>query len=199
MLLVGAVDPESIAQSFGGLFGKDATFSGRTYIWAELLPEIPKHLWFGFGFNSFWPGGVDGPAAEIIHRLEWNVPNGHNAYLDMINEQGLVGFGLFICFLVEHIRAIRRVGQFDRPRAAMHMSLIVYIILANLTEVGWFHPIMITHVVAMFSSANVSRLLFERRLQTLKDSAAARRPDPAAGGSDAEIPAGSAARLAAWK
>jgi hypothetical protein len=46
MLLVGAVDPESIAQSFGGLFGKDATFSGRTYIWAELLQEIPKHLWF---------------------------------------------------------------------------------------------------------------------------------------------------------
>lgn len=168
LMVVGAVDYDSIAEPFGELFGKDATFSGRTLIWNELFREIAKHPWAGIGFNSFWAGGVDGPAAEAIRRLQWVAPNGHEGYLDMINEIGLIGFLLLIGFLVLHFRQLRQLRDLDRSGFALHRALMIYVLLANLTETGWFHPVQLTHVLAMYSSAEVSRRLFELRLRAMQ-------------------------------
>lgn len=175
LMFVGSFDYDAIATPIASVFGKDATFSGRTLIWNELFIEIGKHPWMGIGFNSFWAAAENGPAAEAIRHLQWRAPSGHNGYLDMINEIGLIGFFLFVAFLVSHFRAIARLRRFDPASSALHLTLIVYVMLANLTETGWFHPILLTHVVAMYSSAEVSRQLFEHRLQAnraLKESIA---------------------------
>lgn len=163
LVLVGSVDSVVIAQSFGEIFGKDATFSGRTTIWAELFRNIAQHPVLGIGFNSFW-GGPGSPADETLRRLGWSAPTGHNGYLDLLNELGFIGLGLLAAFMLRHSRDLIRLLQFDRPQAALHTALWVYVVLANLTETGWFHPITMTHVLAMYSSATISRLIFEQRL-----------------------------------
>lgn len=169
VLLAASGGANSVAEGFANIFGKDATFSGRTFIWAEMLDEIALHPWLGFGFSSFW-GDVlaQGPeAAAISLKLGWTVPNAHNGYLDVLNELGLIGLGLFLAFVFIHVRALSRLGRFDPGQAAMHRCLLIYIMLANLTETGWFHPITMTHVLAMYSSVEVSRQLFEHRLRAL--------------------------------
>lgn len=162
LLLVGSFDSASYADAFGKLFGKDATFSGRTYIWAELLREIPRHPWLGIGFNSFW---FTPAANEAVLRLGWPCPSGHNGYLDLINTLGVVGFLLFIGFVALHLQAIKRVARFDPAMAALHLGLFIFVALTNLTESGWFVPITLTHMLIMLSSAELSRAQLEQRLR----------------------------------
>jgi O-antigen ligase len=161
LMFIGTLSYDAIATPVASIFGKDATFSGRTLIWTELFSQIGKHPLLGIGFNSFWGASPDSPSAETIRRLQWRAPSGHNGYIDMINEIGLIGFVIFIGFLVFHFGALKRLAKFDRPAYGLHLTLIVYVILANLTETGWFHPILLTHVIAMYSSAEISRRLFE--------------------------------------
>ena len=160
-LLMGSVDSAGLAEAFGQVFGKDATFSGRTYIWAELMRVIPSHPWLGIGFNSFW---FTAAADESVRRLGWPAPSGHNGYLDILNTLGVVGFSLFIAFLVTHLRSIGRLLKFDREQGALHLGLFLFVVLANLTESGWFVPISPIHLLAVYSVMTVARLHYQRRL-----------------------------------
>ncbi len=158
----------TFAGALGGAFGKDASFSGRTQIWASVMTEIQRHPIAGTGFSSFWGDELRrSPAAgNIIRQLGWEVPNAHNGYLDLTNELGIVGLLLLVVLLGIHLRDLGRLGHIDREATALHRCLLLYVVLANITETGWFHPVTTTHVLAMYSSVEVSRLLFEQRLRT---------------------------------
>lgn len=162
-IFVGSVDEQAMAQAFGQVFGKDATFSGRTYIWAEMVRNIGLHPWLGIGFNSFW---FTPEADETIRRLGWNCPSAHNGYLDVINHLGFIGFSLFMAFMVTHFRDIGRLLRLDRKQGALHLGLFLYVSLGNLTESGWFVPMAPGHLLAMYSVLAVSRLLYQHRLET---------------------------------
>lgn len=162
-IFVGSVDEEAMAQAFGQVFGKDATFSGRTYIWAEMVRNIGLHPWFGIGFNSFW---FTPAADETIRRLGWPCPSAHNGYLDVINHLGFIGFSLFLAFMVTHFRDIGRLLRINRRQGALHLGLFLYVSLANMTESGWFVPMAPGHLLAMYSVLAVSRLLYQHRLET---------------------------------
>lgn len=164
--IVGGND--MLAEAFGGLFGKDASFSGRTFIWDEVIQQIRSHPLLGTGFSSFWGDELtrSAGAQAIVERLGWSVPNAHNGYLDLFNELGLIGFMCFLWFLFVHIRDLKRLARLHPRFCALHVSLLIYVMLANLSETGWFHPITLTHVLAMYSSLEVSRQLFEERLRT---------------------------------
>lgn len=164
VILVGAVDGDGIAQSFASIFGKDASFSGRTYIWAELVDQISKHPWQGIGYNSFWQTPQ---AAESVRRLGWSVPSGHNGYLDIWNTLGLVGFSMLLMMLIRQFADVGRLRRIDPANAALHFGLLLYVVLANLTESGWFIPMAYTHIIVIYSSVCLSRLLFDARLRSV--------------------------------
>lgn len=161
--LVGylAVATEAL-QPIGEFFGKGVTFTGRADIWRELFVEIARHPVLGIGFSAFW-GGESSLAAPIIQKLGWAVPGAHNGYLDIINELGLVGFALFCVFLLLHTRALGQLSRFDRPRFALLAGLFLYLVLVDFSESGWYRPITQSHLIGMFCSVEVSRLLLQRR------------------------------------
>lgn len=163
LVAAGSIDFANLGQGFGELFGKDVTFSGRTFIWAEVLNEISRHPWQGIGFNAFW-GPLGSPSDAAVRRLGWDCPNGHQGYLDMINEIGVIGFLLFVMFMARHIADLKKLGRIDPEHAALHWGLLTYLLMANLTESGWFKPIQFTHVVGVYSSLIVSRHLMAARL-----------------------------------
>ena len=168
-LLAGSLDTTALAEEFGGLFGKDATFSGRTFIWTEVLRNVQLHPWTGTGFNSFWPEGFPG-GEEARRRLGWSCPNGHNGYLDLLNELGLIGAALFLWFILRHAADLSRLRRLAPASGALHTALFVYVLLANLTETGWFNPIQFLHLIPVYSSLTVSRQLFDLRLRAASTS-----------------------------
>ncbi|TDU28700.1 O-antigen ligase [Panacagrimonas perspica] len=143
----------------GRYFGKDGTFSGRKEIWDALILEIEHRPILGTGLNSFW-GGADAGEARVRAAVGWAVRNGHNGYLDVANELGLVGLALLIFFLGWYCVSLVRLARISRDHFALHLPLFVYVVLANTTESGWFFLIAPAHLVGMYASVEISRLLF---------------------------------------
>ncbi len=80
--------------------GKDITFTGRTDFWADIFIDNTKnHLLLGTGFGGFWV--VDNPnLLDLYEVYNWLPNQGHNGYLDILNETGIVGlllFALMVC------------------------------------------------------------------------------------------------------
>lgn len=93
-----------------GLIGKDATFTGRTDIWAELTRAIKKKPILGYGYGTFWENPL-GPSYHVREALQWGVPTAHNGWFETWLSSGVVGIGLFGLLYV-----ISLVLAFDRTK-----------------------------------------------------------------------------------
>ena len=77
------------------ILGKDASLTGRTQIWTEILRDSEKEPLTGYGYAAFW--GHDSPPAKWIRaQLQWPVPTAHNGWLDLLIQLGQIGVGIFI-------------------------------------------------------------------------------------------------------
>lgn len=153
----------AISRAISGLFGKDITFSGRTEIWVMVNEQIRMRPWLGIGYQSFWLG-YGSPSEPILRKLEWNVPSAHNGYIEIINAVGYLGFAIFLLFVVRHWRDVSRLMSVNRAHGSLHMAFFIYALFANLSESQWFYPGSFTHVIAVYSSMTVSRMLLQYEL-----------------------------------
>lgn len=73
-----------------GVIGKDATLTGRTDIWVELVAAIEKKPALGYGYLAFW--GLDSEPRYWLQRaVDWDAPSGHNGWLDLAISLGITG------------------------------------------------------------------------------------------------------------
>ncbi len=97
VLLLGALASlATIVQAYG----KDLTFSGRTFIWTASLNAAADAPFLGYGrAGVFWR-----PANEVTRQI-WRdvgfvVPHAHNGAIDVILAYGVIGLGLIAVVLV---------------------------------------------------------------------------------------------------
>ncbi len=109
--------------SFLASLGKDATLTGRTYIWEFVMDSIQQRPWFGYGYYGFWQPGGEGENVKYYVRL--TLTQAHNGYLDTAVQLGLFGFSFFILSLItSYIRAIIW-ARLDR--SVEHLWPIMYV------------------------------------------------------------------------
>ncbi len=143
---------------FASIFGKSSDLTGRSDIWAPLIVEIEKHWIFGIGYGAFWlgPGSASQP---VLDTLPWIPYQGHNGYLDMLNELGAMGMLLFSGLVLLHVRNLMQLARVDRKAAALFGALLVTILVFNLTESSLFRSVEFNFLLLVFSSVTVSTLL----------------------------------------
>jgi O-antigen ligase len=117
-----------------GFFGKDATLTGRTKIWAAVLRQIGERPWQGFGYGAIWDEtGNWGPLAWIVHDAGFKPRHAHNAWLEQWLSLGIPGLvawaGLFLQTLVANIFALYR-----EKGAYLALPFFVVFSLTSLTE-----------------------------------------------------------------
>ena len=91
--------------------GKDSTFSGRTNLWNAMFISISHHPFLGVGYRAFW--SIDPPSQDLayIYELFYWFPNeSHNGYIDIANEVGLIGLGIFILMMFKYFNSLRRIN-----------------------------------------------------------------------------------------
>ena len=76
-----------------GLFGKDSTLTGRTYLWEQGWAAAMERPWLGYGYAAYWVQGFADPErlwAEfyIATRTGFHF---HNTYVETLVELGFVG------------------------------------------------------------------------------------------------------------
>ena len=78
-------------EGFYALLGKDETLTGRTEIWASVDRAIADRPWLGHGFAAFWIQGL-APAELIWLDLQWETPDAHSGWREVVLQIGWVGF-----------------------------------------------------------------------------------------------------------
>ena len=136
----------------------EPTFTGRTDVWDFAIQEFQKRPIFGYGYHSFWKIGDLSPAHNAPYGFVQVAGHGHNGYIDLALETGLVGLMLFLLLLCI---AFWRNGHLERvfPAHAFLVScVLVYSILQNLLETNWlqsFDPSSVILVIVVFSAPTV--------------------------------------------
>lgn len=122
---------ENLAQ-FMGSIGKDVTFTGRTYLWQRIGQISKEHALLGAGYGGFWV--LENPKLiDMYPAFVWLPQQSHCGYLDIFNEEGLVGIALFALMLVKLFQRI-----FKQQRYNIWACLISVILMWNLIESTFF-------------------------------------------------------------
>ena len=95
------------------LIGRDLTLTGRTVLWASAFSAGLDRPWLGYGYRAFWLG-ANGGAASIgrgATAFAMEINHGHNGFLDLWLEMGLVGLILFLVVLLPFARRAFRIAR----------------------------------------------------------------------------------------
>ena len=104
--------------------GRDSTFTGRTSIWESAFAFGMERPILGHGYRTFWTRG-------LTNRLL--IGNGHNSFLDLWLELGLVGLGAFIAsFVVVVRRALKRLAQSEDRRGLWYIMFLIFLFLFSM-------------------------------------------------------------------
>jgi len=105
--------------------GRDETLTGRTEIWASLLPIAMQRGILGRGFGGFWTPRT---------REAFKIGEGHSGYLDLLLNLGFVGILLVTSFLLSSCRKAHRELSHDFDWAVLCICFLIMIVVHNITE-----------------------------------------------------------------
>ncbi len=109
-----------------------STLSGRIPLWEELLVSINKKPILGHGYLAYW----DSKRVEYLsERLGWEIPHGHNAFLDILLDVGIVGLLLvLLAILLAFVEAARLYTVRNQIEYAIVFGLLAYAFINGLAE-----------------------------------------------------------------
>ncbi len=129
LFLYGATTPFG-ARALGGslleVLGRNATFTDRDQIWAELIPIAMQDPVLGLGFGGFW-----------VLPIKNGVTSPHNGYLGIILELGIVGVLLVLGFVLSMCRDSHRCLSRDFWWGSMGLCLLLMVVLHNTSEASF--------------------------------------------------------------
>jgi O-antigen ligase len=130
-----ATDPDLIAS----VVGRDATLTGRTYVWAAVGAAIDRAPFWG-QYYGFW--GIDSAARAVIwQQVTYNVPHSHNSWLDIWLQLGLPGLLVVvsICLFI-FLTGVRLYFRSSDPVVVFSLALFVSLLVRSGPEVEFTDP-----------------------------------------------------------
>ena len=136
------------------VLGKDlATVSGRAPFWrAAVEASLETAPWLGSGWGAVWehPWNSAQPNAvvQLIYaKAGYVLPHGHNFFVDVMPELGLVGVAVTVAMVVHALVTARRVGVrtgTDPVAGRLVVLVLVSLMVSGITEpmltvpLGWW-------------------------------------------------------------
>lgn len=159
----------AIIELFGGqaeavhALGRKSSLSGRTEIWAALIPAAPSPI-VGAGFESFWisPSVRKFQSSMVGWWHPEDLNEAHNGYLEVYLELGWVGVGLIALILVSGYRRAIAAFRLNPSFGGLMLAYIIASAFYSLTEAGFrmMSPMWIFLLLAIVSSSGVSARVF---------------------------------------
>lgn len=129
--VVGAMLPfvaagGSVDSAVTGALGRNQTLTGRTDIWAKLIPYFEQRPILGYGFGGFW--------TSATQAATYGIKEAHNGYLASCLELGTVGVLLIGAFLWSVVRKSQRALAYDPDFAMLCLCFVLMLVVHNVTE-----------------------------------------------------------------
>lgn len=122
------------------LFGRDASFSGRTTIWKVLLLSIEKRPLLGYGYQAFWAG----PRSEGMHAMirifgmmHFLTSYAHGGFVSVVLEEGVIGLAVTVALIATGVRNALSclVHTKDRSYTNWYIGVLFLTVIYNVDEV----------------------------------------------------------------
>lgn len=121
--------------TFVHALGRKSDLTGRTGIWAELIPMSPNPV-LGAGFETFWLG----PRLQQIWAANPgnNLNEAHNGYIEVYLNLGCIGLMLIALILIGGFRhAGRALRGTDPSLAGLLLAYVTAATIYGITEAGF--------------------------------------------------------------
>jgi exopolysaccharide production protein ExoQ len=152
------------------LTGKDLTFTGRTAIWDILNQHIHQRPLLGSGYGAYWAGPTPtSPSFEMLTRLYFYPTEGHNGYLDIINDLGWVGAACLLAYFAVYVRQSLTMMRFDRYQGGLYLTLLFRGFMADMSESHWFVSLSVDFVIMALATAALGRGLLQNHLNRIAE------------------------------
>jgi exopolysaccharide production protein ExoQ len=173
---LGLLGAGAVALAFGGFdmllaaFGKNATLTGRTYLWSQGLAAAAQAPLLGVGYQGYWVEGF--PEAERLWAEFYITAHTgfhfHNTYVEVLVELGVVGVLLLALVLIRTTAGylVRFLDNRDDVAARIMLGLLAMLLMRSLVEVDVTTPYAVGSLLLYYSAA---------RLSAPRSAAAARR------------------------
>lgn len=138
----------STVGGFSSALGRDETLTGRSDIWASLLPFFERNPIGGYGFGSFW-------TPRTVEALR--VQEAHNGYLEVSLGLGVIGLLLTAMFLLSFARKAQRALAHDYDWAILCICYLVMALIHNISESSFDSFGRQLMLVLLFLSVSLSK------------------------------------------
>jgi O-antigen ligase len=156
-----------LLQPFIATTGKDATFSGRTHIWAVLREHISHQPLLGSGYGAYWGVGPlpRSPSTATMEKYSNYYPSeGHNGYLENLNDLGYIGLMCLLGFLVVFLRQSLAQLKIGYEQVTIYVALLLEELVSNMTSSEWLQPGSLSTPIVMLATFALARALVDQRL-----------------------------------
>lgn len=143
-----------------GIFGKDSTLTGRTYLWQQGIAAAGEAPFFGLGYYGFWVQGFS--EAErlwqdffIASRSGFHF---HNTYIEAMVETGLIGTlllgSILLTTLTGHLKRLLTVNR--SPESLVLFGVASLLLVRSFVEVDIMHPYHIGSFLFYFAAGKLA-------------------------------------------
>jgi exopolysaccharide production protein ExoQ len=128
LIALGASAPFTGGSSvsvLSGSLGRDDTLTGRTDVWTAVVPAAMQRPLFGYGFGSFW---------TTARREFYDISHGHNGYLDIVLDLGIVGLAFYVGWLWSCAGRLHSTLAENYEWASFGICILLMAVVYNTTE-----------------------------------------------------------------
>jgi exopolysaccharide production protein ExoQ len=151
--------------------GRKSNLTGRTDIWACVLPVAPNPV-VGAGFESFWLGPRLGRVWSNLARLGYTmrINEAHNGYIEVYLNLGLVGVSLIAISLINGYRGSIAAFRSDPPFGGLMLAYIIAAAIYSVSEAGFrmLDPMWIFLLLAVVGAHTIAFGGVARRRRRLR-------------------------------
>ncbi len=158
-----------------GVFGKDSTLTGRTYLWQQGIAIAQQSPYFGIGYQGFWvPGFAD--AERLWDDFGITGKSGfhfHNTYIETTVETGIAGVLLLIFVLLTMLTGhLKRLLTYNSaPDSLLLFGISALLLIRSFVEIDIINPYQVGSFLFYFTAG---RLAIAPALDALPRRAASR-------------------------
>lgn len=157
--VVGAVYGGAV-DSVLGIFGKDSTLTGRTYLWQQGIEAAAASPLIGIGYQAYWVQGF--PEAERLWEEFYITARSgfhfHNTFIEAMVETGAIGLFLLSSVLLVtvfgHLK--RLLEQARATESSVLFGVAILLLIRAFVEVDILNPYHVGSFLLYFSAGRLT-------------------------------------------
>ncbi|WP_104666305.1 O-antigen ligase family protein [Ensifer adhaerens] len=150
-----------------GLFGKDSTLTGRTYLWQQGIEAAMSLPLVGVGYQAYWVQGFSEPERlwEEFYIATRSGFHFHNTFIEAMVETGAIGLvllsGILLITVLGHTK--RLLTQDHDTQSSVLFGIALLLLVRSFVEIDIMNPYHIGSFLLYFAAGKLT--LPERRTQ----------------------------------